>query len=202
MASSAIFGIYSRSDQVEAAVGEMTREGFRKSDISILFPRNGDAEEFALELDNPGLEGASMAAACGAVLGSALGWLVGAGAVAIPGLEPYIGHGPILSLLSDTLIGATLGGIAGGLTGTCISAYQALRCKRRVKDGKILLSVHCDDIEWTRRARHVLERTGGSDIVEPPREKTISQPPVHNVSAAPDGPVTGAPPSMAADPSR
>jgi hypothetical protein len=172
MASSAIFGVYSRSDQVEAAVGEMTREGFRESDISILFPRNGDAEEFALELDNRGLEGASMTAACGAVLGSALGWLVGAGAVAIPGLEPYIGHGPILSLLSGTLIGAligaTLGGIAGGLTGTCISTYQTLRCKRRVKDGKILLSVHCDNIEWTRRARHVLERTGGSDIVGAP----------------------------------
>jgi hypothetical protein len=167
MGNASVFGVYSQLDQAEAAIAEMKQEGFRKSDICILFPRAGSADS-ALELDNRGLEGASAGAACGAGLGSALGWLVGIGIVTIPSLDPYLGHGPIISLLSGAVVSAILGGLLGGLAGMGVSAYRGVRHKGRTEGGKILLSVRCDDGEWTRRARKVLERTGGRDIVGAP----------------------------------
>jgi hypothetical protein len=168
MARTAVFGIYSNLDQAEAAVEEIKREGFGKTDVSMLFPRSGGSDDFDFELDNQGFEGASAGAASGAILGCVLGWLIDTGAVAIPSLESYIGHGPILSVLSVAVACAILGGLTGGLAGMGISAYHSFWYNERVKGGRILLSVCCGDLEWTRRARNVLERTGGRDIVGGP----------------------------------
>jgi hypothetical protein len=88
--------------------------------------------------------------------------------VAIPALDPYIGHGPILALFSFALISVTLGAIVGGVTGSGISAYQNIWSKRGNKYDQVLLSVRCDDVEWTRRASNVLKRTGGRDILAAP----------------------------------
>ena len=41
---------------------------------------------------------------------------------------------------------------------------MAKRYEGRVKDGGILLSVHSDDSDWTKKAKDVLERTGAEDI--------------------------------------
>ncbi len=45
-----------------------------------------------------------------------------------------------------------------------IPEYEAKRYEGRVKDGGILLSVHCDDSNWTKRAKEILERTGAQDV--------------------------------------
>ncbi len=39
-----------------------------------------------------------------------------------------------------------------------IPEYEAKRYEGRVREGGILLSVHCDDSEWVKRAKSVLPR--------------------------------------------
>ena len=98
------------------------------------------------------------------MVGGALGWLVGIGALAIPGLGPVIAAGPIVAALAGVGAGGALGGLAGALIGLGIPEYEAKRYEGRVRNGGILLSVHCDDSEWTRRAEEILKRTGAEDV--------------------------------------
>ena len=103
-------------------------------------------------------------AGTGAVLGGALGWLAGIGALAIPGVGPFIAAGPIMAALAGMGVGGAVGGLAGALIGMGIPEYVAKRYEGRVKDGGILLSVHSDNADWTKRAKEVLQRTGAQDI--------------------------------------
>ena len=93
-----------------------------------------------------------------------VGWLVGAGALAIPGLGPFIAAGPIMGLLAGAGAGGAVGGLLGALIGAGIPEYEAKRYEGRVKSGGILLSVHCDSSEWVKRAKQILEQTGAEDI--------------------------------------
>ena len=52
-------------------------------------------------------EGATTGAATGGVTGGVLGLLAGIGALAIPGVGPFIAAGPIMAALSGAAIGAT-----------------------------------------------------------------------------------------------
>src|SRR5438874_12018188 len=113
MANSVVFGIFSTKQQVETAVDEMKREGFRNADISFLFPYNEGAKDFALEKGTKTPEGAAAGATSGADLGGTLGWLAGIGVLAIPGLGPFIAAGPIIELLGG--VGAAVGGVTGAL---------------------------------------------------------------------------------------
>src|ERR1017187_9841700 len=61
-------------------------------------------------------------------------------------------------------VGGAVGGLTGALIGMGIPEYEAKRYEGRVKDGGILLSVHSDASEWTKKAKEVLERTGAQDI--------------------------------------
>jgi hypothetical protein len=164
MANTAVFGIYSTRAQVENAVDRLRAAGFRPTDISALFPENIGTKEFAHEKHTKAPEGAAAGATSGAVIGGTLGWLAGIGALAIPGVGPFIAAGPIVALLSGVGVGATVGGIAGALIGMGIPEYEAKRYEGLIKNGGILLSVHSDDHEWTRRAKEILEQTGADDI--------------------------------------
>jgi hypothetical protein len=164
MANSAVFGIFSTKEQVETAVNEMKREGFRNADISVLFPQNEGTKDFALEKGTKAPEGAAAGASSGAVIGGALGWLVGIGMLAIPGLGPFIAAGPIMALLGGVGVGAAVGGLTGALIGLGIPEYVATRYEGRIRGGCILLSVHADDSQWIQKAKKILEKVGADDI--------------------------------------
>ena len=164
MANSVVFGIFSTKAQVETAVDEMKREGFRNADISVLFPYNEGTKDFALEKGTKAPEGAVAGATSGAVFGGALGWLAGIGVLAIPGLGPFIAAGPIMALLGGVGVGAAVGGITGALIGMGIPEYVATRYEGRIKGGCILLSVHADDSKWIQKAKKILDQTGADDI--------------------------------------
>ena len=93
-----------------------------------------------------------------------VGWLAGIGALAIPGLGPFIAAGPIMAALAGVGVGGAVGGLTGALVGMGIPEYEAKRYEGRVTKGGILLSVHSDDSEWTKRAKDILERTGAEDV--------------------------------------
>lgn len=162
--NTAVFGIYSSYAGVEESVDALRAAGFRSTDVSVLFPENVGTKDFAHEKGTKAPEGATAGAGTGAVVGGALGWLAGIGALAIPGVGPFIAAGPIMAALAGVGVGGAVGGIAGSLIGMGIPEYEAKRYEGRVKDGGILLSVHCDSSDWTKKAKEILERTGAQDV--------------------------------------
>src|SRR5512144_1518272 len=164
--NTAAFGIYRDRDRVsvENAVDALRAAEFRNTDISVLFPENEGTKDFAHEKHTKAPEGTATGATSGAVIGGGLGWLVGIGALAIPGLGPFIAAGPIVAALAGIGAGGVVGGIAGALIGMGIPEYEAKRYEGRIKEGGILLSVHADNSEWKSKAKDILERTGAEDI--------------------------------------
>jgi len=162
--NTAVFGIYPTRVSVEGAVDALKAAGFRNSDISVLFPENTGTKDFAHEKNTKAPEGAATGAGTGALLGGGLGWLVGIGALAIPGLGPFIAAGPIVAALAGAGAGGAIGGLTGALVGMGIPEYEAKRYEGRVKNGGILLSVHSDDSQWTKKAKEILQRTGAEDV--------------------------------------
>jgi len=162
--NTAVFGIYPNRTAVDSAVDVLKAAGFKNTDISVLFPENEGTKDFAHEKDTKAPEGATAGAGTGALLGGGLGWLVGIGALAIPGLGPFIAAGPIMAALAGAGVGGAVGGLTGALIGMGIPEYVAKRYEGRVKDGGILLSVHSDDAQWTKKAKEILERAGAQDV--------------------------------------
>jgi Alternative complex III, ActD subunit len=162
--NTAAFGIFSTRADVERTVDALRAEGFRNTDISVLYPLNAGTKDFAHEESSKAPEGATTGGVTGAVLGGALGWLAGIGSLAIPGLGPFIAAGPILAALAGAGVGGAVGGVTGALVGFGIPEYEAKRYEGRVKDGGILLSVHCDNSEWTKKAKQILENMGAKDV--------------------------------------
>jgi hypothetical protein len=160
----AVFGIYPDQLTAEDAVDSLKNAGFRSADISVLFPDNQGTKDFAHEKHTKAPEGAVTGGSSGAVIGGALGWLAGIGALAIPGLGPFIAAGPIMGLLGGIGVGSAIGGLAGALIGLGMPEYEAKRYEGRIRRGGILLSVHCDNAEWSRRAKNILNQTGAEDV--------------------------------------
>jgi hypothetical protein len=138
--------------------------GFRETDISVLYPENLGSKDFAHEKHTKAPEGAVAGGGAGAVVGAAAGWLIGAGSFMIPGLEPIAAAGPIMGMLSGMGLGVAFGGLTGAMAGAGMPEYEAKRYAGRVRNGGILVSVHCDNSEWAKTARGVLKRSGANDI--------------------------------------
>jgi hypothetical protein len=164
MKNTAVFGIYRDRQHAEQGVDALRMAGFRNSDVSVLLPDNVGTKDFAHEKNTKVPEGATTGGTSGAVLGGALGWLAGIGALAIPGVGPFIAAGPIMGALAGAGVGGAVGGLIGALVGMGIPEYEAKRYEGRVKEGGILLSVHCDNSDWAKRAKEILKNTGAEDI--------------------------------------
>src|SRR3954470_23221351 len=162
--NTAVFGIYRDRATAENAVDTLRQDGFRNTDISVLFPDNVGTKDFAHEKNTKAPEGTATGATTGAIIGGGLGWLAGIGALAIPGLGPFIAAGPIMAALAGVGAGGAIGGVTGALIGMGIPEYEAKRYEGRVKEGGILLSVHCDDSNWTKKAKDILVRTSATDV--------------------------------------
>jgi hypothetical protein len=162
--NTAAFGIFRSRLQAEQCVDNLMAAGFRSDDISLLAPDQHVTHELATEKNTKAPEAATTGVATGGAVGGTLGLLAGIGALAIPGVGPLIAAGPIMGALAGLGVGAAAGGIIGALVGMGIPEYEAKRYEGRVKDGGILLSVHCDDSDWTSRAKDILERSGAEDV--------------------------------------
>lgn len=162
--NTAVYGIYPSQAAAEAAVDTLRNAGYRNTDISVLFPDNQGTKDFAVAKETKAPEGATTGTLTGGVIGGTLGWLAGIGALAIPGIGPFIAAGPIMGMLSGIGVGGIVGGLTGALIGMGIPEYEAKRYEGRIKKGGILLSVHADNSDWVKRAKTILEQTGAEDI--------------------------------------
>src|ERR1700678_4167369 len=162
--NTAVFGIYKNSALAERAVDRILAAGFSNNDISVLLPDSQSSKEFAHEKNTKAPEGTTTGVTTGGIVGGTLGLLAGIGALAIPGLGPFIAAGPIMGALAGLGVGGAVGGIIGALVGMGIPEYEAKRYEGHIKAGGILLSVHCDTSEEIARAKDLLKHTGAQDI--------------------------------------
>jgi hypothetical protein len=162
--NTAVFGIYSSAEHAERAVDTLMAAGFTSSDISVLLPDTRSTKEFAHVKETKAPEGTAAGVTTGGVIGGTLGVLAGIGALAIPGVGPFIAAGPIMAGLAGLGVGGAVGGLVGALVGMGIPEYEAKRYEGRVKGGGTLLSVHCDTSGQISRAKDLLKSSGAEDI--------------------------------------
>jgi len=172
----AVFGIYRSVTQAERAVDALVQGRFSNNDISVLMPDNESTKDFAHEKHTKAPEGTTTGAAAGGTIGGTLGLLAGIGALAIPGVGPFIAAGPIMGTLAGLGVGGAVGGLVGALIGAGIPEYEAKRYEGRIREGGVLLSVHCDTSDEIARAKAVLERTGAEDIASSGEEPVGAAP--------------------------
>jgi hypothetical protein len=164
MSKKSVFCIATSRGQADQIVDQLKTANFSNNDISVLFPDKGTTRDFAHEKNTKAPEGAVAGAGTGGVVGGALGWVAGIGALAIPGVGPFIAAGPIIAALSGAAVGAAVGGIAGGLIGLGIPEIEAKRYEGKVKAGNLLISVHTEDSKEIARAKDIFTKARAQDI--------------------------------------
>src|SRR5690348_1325658 len=162
--NTAAFAIFPSRSAAETAVDRLVTAGFSNSDVSVLMSDSEGSKDFASEKNTKAPEGTTAGVGIGGTVGGTLGLLAGLGALAIPGVGPLIAAGPIMGALAGLGVGGAVGGIVGALVGMGIPEYEAKRYEGRVKDGGVLLSVHCDSSDEVSRAKKSLEATGAEDV--------------------------------------
>ena len=182
--NTAVFGIYKSSSQAEQAVDRILAAGFSNNDISVLMPDQQSSKEFAHEKNTKAPEGTATGVTAGGAIGGTIGILAGVGALAIPGLGPFIAAGPIMAGLAGLGVGGAVGGFIGALVGMGIPEYEAKRYEGRIKEGGVLLLVHCDTSDEISRAKDLLKQTGAEDIASA-GEKGVSS---HGVASERENP--------------
>jgi hypothetical protein len=161
------YGIYPDRLSFDSALEALRAANFRNSDISAILPeRDRTTKDLAHEINTKAPEGIAAGAGTGAAVGGVLGWLVGIGAIAIPGVGPLLAAGPVVAALAGAGAAGATGGLVGGLIGAGIPEVEAKRFAGRIREGGYLISVHCDDNTWAKRAEEILEATGGRDVVK------------------------------------
>lgn len=164
MASKAIFGIAASAPQAERIVTDLRSAGFVSEDVSVLLPDKTATRDFAHEKHTKAPEGAATGVGAGAVLGGSLGWLIGVGSLAIPGLGLFIAAGPIMATLAGAAVGAAVGGLSGALVGLGVPEFEAKQYESKIREGNILLSIHTETVDQRRRAIDILAANQARDI--------------------------------------
>lgn len=145
-------------------VDRLKAANFTNNDISVLLPDTKGTRDFAHQNSTKAPEGAAAGAGTGLAVGGALGWLAGIGALAIPGLGPFIAAGPIMAALSGAAVGTAVGGLTGALVGMGIPEYEAKQYEGKLKAGSALISVHADDSKEVDRVENIFKAVGAQDI--------------------------------------
>ena len=162
--NTAAFGIYRDRAGVETAVDMLREQGFRNTDISVLFPHNEGTKDFATR-KTPKLPKARQQEPA-----PARSWVAhwaGSPALARWRFRAWDRSSrPVRSWRRWPAWASAepIGGLTGALVGMGIPEYEAKRYEGRIKEGGILLSVHCDDSDWTKKAKEILEASGAQDV--------------------------------------
>ena len=189
MSKKSVFCIATSRIQADQIVDSLKNANFSNNDISALFADKDSSHDFAHEKHTKAPEGAVTGAVTGGVVVGALGWIAGIGALAIPGVGPFIAAGPIMAALSGAAIGATVGGVAGGLIGLGIPELEAKRYEGKIKEGNILISVHTDNSDEIAKAKDIFTKAGAQDICTTGESSTPGK--GSNATSEPSRPVKG-----------
>lgn len=159
-----VVGLVDTEVQAENLVQQLNASGFPSADISVIFPDKHGTRDFAHEHNTKAPEGAVVGGTSGGVIGGTIGLLAGIGALAIPGLGPFIAAGPLMATLSGAAAGAAVGGVAGALIGLGIPEIEAKAYEGKLRGGNILVALHVDDGNEEKRAKEAFKREGAHDV--------------------------------------
>jgi len=163
-----VFGIFSARNATEIAINALRDDGFEPTEISLLVPEIVAPTEPVTETEKETKE----TEGSGAVINGTLGWLVGIGALVIPGFGSFLAAGPIMAALAGTGAGGEVVGFPGALVGFGATENEASRYEGHLQKGGLLLAVHCDSPERIDNAKLIMERSGAEEV------SVASQPPI------------------------
>jgi hypothetical protein len=155
-----VFGLARDMEHGQEIVGTLRNAGFAPEGVSVLAPNRDPEAPVTTEKHSKAPEGAAAGAGTGGLVGGAFGWLVGVGALAIPGLGPFVAAGPIMAALSGAAVGAAVGGLGGSLVGLGLPEYEVKAYEREISGGRVLIAVTAHTPAAYMRARQILEREG------------------------------------------
>ncbi|MED3563384.1 general stress protein [Bacillus xiapuensis] len=136
-----LVGVYDTENEAIRAVEDLKRQGYASEEISVIGKNREDVTAINDVTGTKTEDGLAAGAATGGALGGMVGLLAGIGALAIPGIGPFIAAGPITATLTGAVVGAGVGGLTGALIGMGIPEADAVRYEDYVKDGKFLVVV-------------------------------------------------------------
>jgi uncharacterized protein (TIGR02271 family) len=157
-----VVGVFHAQDQAREAIGALKDAGFGGNDISVLLPDKDQTRDVAADTGTRAGTGAATGAVAGGILGGLGGWLVGIGALAIPGVGPFIAAGAFASALGGAALGAGVGAVAGALVGMGVPKEEAEWYEQEVHSGRALVTVRADG--RYDEAQALLRRYGAYDI--------------------------------------
>lgn len=160
----AVFCIVDDRAKARKIIERLRASGFQDSEISLVMSHLDGDGDIAVEGHTKAPEGASAGGLGGALLGGALGWAAGIGALAIPGLGPFIAAGPILAALGGATIGGAAGGLAGALIGLGFSEYEAKQYESYLSDGNALISVRVENDDDVQLAKKIYQDADAQHI--------------------------------------
>ena len=164
MSKTSVFCITKTQTQAERIIERLYIAGFAYSEISVLMPETESRHDIGHVKATKAPEGTATGAATGGVAGGVLGLLAGIGALAIPGIGPFIAAGPIMAALSGAAIGAATGGVVGGLIGLGIPEVEAKIYEGKLRTGNYLVSVHAHDGKEVDTAKAIFKAEAAEDI--------------------------------------
>jgi uncharacterized protein (TIGR02271 family) len=173
---STVVGVFNNREDAREAIEALKDDGFTADAISILSPDKQATQDIAEETGTHAGSGAATGAVTGGILGGLGGWLVGIGALAIPGVGPFIAAGAFATALGGAAIGAGLGAIAGALVGMGVPEEDARYYEGEAKAGKTLVTVRADG--RYEDAKRILRDHGAYDIESRDRGAGVTGNPV------------------------
>ncbi len=142
-----IVGVFHTEQEAIQAINGLKRQGYKEDEISVIAK---DKEGLSSVVDETGStvpEGTVAGAVTGGALGGIGGILMGMGALAIPGIGPFIAAGPIIVGLTGMAAGTGAGALIGGLIGIGIPEEEAEKYNDYLDEGRILVLVESKD-DW------------------------------------------------------
>ena len=158
-----VVGVFDGPNHAEMALNELKGAGFTPEQVSVVARDNRETREM-VESTGMGGEGTGTGAFLGGITGGVLGWLVGIGALAIPGIGPIVAAGALATTLGGAALGAVAGGLIGALTDMGVPEEHARGYEENVRQGSILLTVSANSDQQARQAHQIFERHGGGDV--------------------------------------
>lgn len=149
-----VIGVFSDRSQAEQAVRELRQQGFTTEEINLV-TKEEKTQTGGEYYDDDITDGA----VTGGTLGGIGGLLLGAGAMAVPGIGPVLAAGPLAAAIS----GVVAGGIAGGLIDWGIPTEASHRYEETVAQGNTLAVIRASSSKAA-NAENILRSHGANEV--------------------------------------
>jgi hypothetical protein len=161
----AVFCVAKTHEQAEQILSELKSINIPNRDVSVILPDpTGRVQAVSSEQHTKATEGAEAGLAGGIVGGGILGWLVGIGSLALPGIGPLLAAGPLVAMLGGAAIGGAVGGLSGGLIGMGLTEDEVNLYLGRIRSGYSIIAVDAENADEGEKARNVFQLMGAEDI--------------------------------------